>query len=134
MTRSELREQVFKMLFRVGFYDEQSLEEQLELFLGEFEGCRDNDIDYISTKYEGIIHTIEEADEAINAASEKWKTNRMAKVDLSILRQAYYEMVYEDDVPVSVAINEAVELAKQYGSDESPAFVNGVLGRIAKEL
>jgi N utilization substance protein B len=57
----------------------------------------------------------------------------MGKVDLTLIRLAAYEMKYEEDVPVKVAINEAVELAKKYGTDDSPAFVNGVLARLAKE-
>ena len=62
-----------------------------------------------------------------------WKTSRMNKVDLSILRLAVYEMKYDEDVPVGVAINEAVELAKKFGGSEAPAFINGVLGKLAKE-
>ena len=57
-----------------------------------------------------------------------WKTGRMGKAELAILRLAVYEMKYDEDVPVKVAINEAVELAKKFGGDESPAFVNGILG------
>jgi len=60
-----------------------------------------------------------------------WKTSRMNKVDLSILRLAVYEMKYDEDVPVGVAINEAVELAKKYSGDEGPAFINGVLARLS---
>lgn len=60
-----------------------------------------------------------------------WKTGRMNKVDLSVLRLAVYEMKWDDEVPVKVAINEAVELAKNFSGDEGPAFVNGVLGKLA---
>ena len=73
----------------------------------------------------------EEIDALIDAHTTGWKTTRMAKVDLTILRLAVYEMKWDEDVPVSVAINEAVELAKRFGGDESPSFVNGVLARIA---
>ena len=74
-------------------------------------------------------------DEHLVATSENWSLNRMPIVDRSILRLATYEMMYVDDVPTSVTINEAVELAKDFGGeDESPRFVNGVLGRIAKRL
>ena len=68
---------------------------------------------------------------AVNEVAEGWKTARMGKVDLTLIRLAVYEMKYEEDVPVKVAINEAVELAKKYGSDDSPAFVNGVLAKLA---
>ena len=70
----------------------------------------------------------------MNEVAKGWKTTRMGKVDLTIIRLAVYEMKYEEDIPVKVAINEAVELAKQYGTDDSPAFVNGILARfIGKE-
>ena len=60
-----------------------------------------------------------------------WKTQRMGKVDLTIIRLALYEILYDEDIPTGVAINEAVELAKRYGTDESPSFVNGVLAKLA---
>lgn len=86
-----------------------------------------------------LIHGVEanqaQVDERIEAASENWALSRMPIVDRSILRLATFEMAYMDDVPVSVTINEAVELAKDFGGeDESPRFVNGVLGRIAVQL
>ena len=71
-----------------------------------------------------------EIDEAIDAVAEGWKTGRMGKVGLTLIRLAVYEMKYDEDVPVGVAINEAVELAKKYGTDESPAFINGVLAKL----
>lgn len=74
---------------------------------------------------------IDEIDLKINEISDGWKTSRMAKVDLAIIRLAVYEVLLDDDVPTGVAINEAVELAKQFGTDDSPSFVNGVLAKIA---
>ena len=71
------------------------------------------------------------ADALINEKSTGWKTSRMAKVDLSIIRIAVYEIKFEDDIPFKVSVNEAVELAKKYGADESPAFVNGILAKFA---
>ena len=123
MTRRGLREQVFKMLFRVEFHNVEDMPEQMNMF-EEVEECSEKDKEYISNK-------IDEIDAAINEVSEGWKTRRMGKVDLTLIRLAVYEMKYEDDIPVKVAINEAVELAKQYGTDESPAFVNGVLAKLA---
>ena len=72
----------------------------------------------------------EEIDEKINEVAKGWKTQRMGKADLSILRLAVYEMKYDEEIPVNVAINEAVELAKKFGSDDSPAFVNGILAKL----
>ena len=86
---------------------------------------------YIATKFEGICEKITEIDEAINQVAKGWKTGRMGKAELAILRLAVYEMKYDEDVPVKVAINEAVELAKKFGGDESPAFVNGILAKLA---
>ena len=130
MTRRGLREQVFKMLFRVEFHNVEEMPEQMNMF-EEVEECSEKDKEYIANKFHNIVEKIDEIDAAINEVSEGWKTRRMGKVDLTLIRLAVYEMKYEDDIPVKVAINEAVELAKQYGTDESPAFVNGVLAKLA---
>lgn len=131
MTRRELREQVFLMLFRVEFHDALEMNEQLELYSEQLEGCKEKDSSYILDKYKNIVDKLEEIDTLIGENSKGWKVSRMAKVDLALIRLAIYEMKYEEDVPVKVAINEAVELAKQYGTDNSPAFVNGVLAKLA---
>lgn len=86
-----------------------------------------------------LVHGVEAnraaIDEQLSSVSENWKVERMPIVDRAILRLAAYEMLHEDDVPVSVTINEAVELAKDFGGeDDSPRFVNGVLGHIARRL
>lgn len=131
MTRRALREQVFLMLFRVEFHSAEEMEEQMKLYEEQLEGCSEKDTAYILDKFKGIVEKLDEIDEAIGEASKGWKVSRMAKVDLALIRLAVYEMRYEEDVPVKVAINEAIELAKQYGSDESSAFVNGVLAKLA---
>ncbi len=130
MTRRALREQIFMMLFRVEFHDTEEMTEQVDLF-DEAEECSEKDKEYILTKFNNILEKIDEIDAAINEVSKGWKTKRMGKVDLTLIRLAVYEMKYEEDIPVKVAINEAVELAKQYGTEESPAFVNGVLAKLA---
>ena len=89
--------------------------------------------EYMRGKYEKVLEHVEEIDELLNKVSSGWKVNRMSKVDLNILRLAVYEMKYDEDVPFKVAINEAVELSKKFGGDESSSFVNGILGKIAKE-
>lgn len=131
MTRRELREQVFLMLFRVEFHDASEMKEQVALYEEQLEECSEKDRTYILDKYKNIVDKLEEIDAAIGEASKGWKVSRMAKVDLALIRLAVFEMKYEEDVPVKVAINEAVELAKQYGTDDSPAFVNGVLAKLA---
>ena len=129
MTRRELRENVFKMLFRVEFHEEDEMTGQLGMIDDELENIKEEDVAYINNKCNDIIAKIPELDEAINASTTGWKTSRMGKVDLSIIRLAVYEIKYEESVPAKVAINEAVELAKAYGADNSASFVNGVLAK-----
>lgn len=129
MTRRELRENVFKMLFRVEFHEEGEMPGQLGMMDDELENIKEEDAAYINNKCSEIIAKIPELDEAINESTTGWKTSRMGKVDLSIIRLAVYEIKYEEDVPAKVAINEAVELAKLYGTDNSASFVNGVLAK-----
>ncbi len=129
MTRRELRENVFKMLFRVEFHEEGEMTEQLDLLEEEVENVKEEDLAYMNRKCSDIIAKLPEIDEAINGATTGWKTTRMGKVDLSIIRLAVYEIKYEEDIPNKVSINEAVELAKQYGTDDSASFVNGVLAK-----
>ena len=130
MTRREIREQVFKMLFRVEFYNQEEMSEQIALCEDDACSWKEKDKTYIFEKVEKISEKLEEIDAKINDVSEGWKTGRMGKVDLTLIRLAVYEMLYEEDVPAKVAINEAVELAKQYGTDNSPSFVNGVLAKL----
>ena len=130
MTRREIREQVFKMLFRVEFFNQEEMSEQIALCEDDACSWKEKDKTYIFEKVEKISEKLEEIDAKINEVSEGWKTGRMGKVDLTLIRLAVYEMLYEEDVPAKVAINEAVELAKQYGTDNSPSFVNGVLAKL----
>lgn len=129
MTRRQLRENVFKILFRVDFHEEDNLQEQLDLYMEELEELKEADSEYISNKCKEIFSKVAEIDEAINAQTKGWKTTRMSKMDLAILRLAVYEIKYEESIPDKVSINEAVELAKQYGTDDSASFVNGVLAK-----
>ena len=131
MGRRELREHVFRLLFRVEFHDAEDLLEQSEFYVEHIKEPEDRDIAYITEKVQRITGLLPQIDAVINAAVSGWTTERMGKVELTIIRLALYEMKYDDDVPVSVAINEAVELTKKYGSDEAPSFVNGVLAKLA---
>ncbi|MCI6432425.1 MAG: transcription antitermination factor NusB [Oliverpabstia sp.] len=131
MNRRELRESIFQLLFMTEFNLSEEMAEQKELYLDGIENLQENDQAYIQEKFEKIRDKIPEIDELLNKASKGWKTSRMGKVDLTILRLASYEVLFDEDVPGKVAINEAVELAKKFGGDESPAFINGVLGKVA---
>lgn len=134
MIRSELREHVFKMVFQIEFNEPADMPEHFELYMDSLERATDQDRTYIETKYKAVLEKISEIDALIDEKSKDWKTKRMNKADLAILRLAVYEMKWDEDVPVGVAINEAVELAKKFGGDDSSSFVNGILGKIAKEL
>lgn len=129
MTRSEMREHVFKLIFRVPFHDKNELREQIDYY---FDGLTDvNDYEYIKNKALLVCELSDDIDEKINLVSEGWPVDRIGKAELAIMRLAVYEMLYDDDIPVNVAINEAVELAKSYGSDDNAAsFVNGVLAKL----
>lgn len=140
MSRRELREQIFKYIFRVEFNGREEMPEQEQLFFEmlkmearerEQQEIRDEDAAYISDKSGKIIEKLDEIDAMINKQAKGWTTQRMGKVDLTILRLAVYEIVYDADVPTGVAINEAVELAKKFGQEESSGFVNGVLAKFA---
>ena len=132
MGRRELREQIFKLLFRVEFNNKEDMPEQEELFFQEEENtAAEKDEKYISAKYEDIASRLEAIDDSINKAAKGWDTTRMGKVDLTLIRLAVYEIQYDDEIPTGVAINEAVELAKKYGQENSPAFVNGILAKFA---
>lgn len=139
MTRREVREQIFKVLFDVEFHEEAEIDQQIELYferLPEDDSCGypssipEEEKKYIGEKTAKVAKLIPEIDEKINAVAKGWKTQRMGKADLSILRLAVYEMKHDEEIPVNVAINEAVELAKKFGSDDSPAFVNGILAKL----
>lgn len=131
MSRRELREQIFKLLFRVEFNSLDDMTEQERMFFEEEDAAKGEDADYISDKYHKIQQKLSEIDGQLNEKAEGWNTARMGKVDLTILRLAVYEINYDDSVPTGVAINEAVELAKKFGQDASSGFVNGILAKFA---
>ena len=133
MGRRELREHIFKLLFMSDFNDGEEMNDQLAMYFDGLEILKENDQKYMQSKYENIKAHLDEIDALLNEKSKGWKTSRMSKVDLSILRLAVYEMKFDEDVPVRVAINESVEIAKAFGGDTSASFVNGILGKIAKD-
>ena len=133
MSRTELREHIFRMLFRVEFNNAEEMKEQEQFYFDELEEATGKDQEYILNKYRAIDEKKEEIDKLLNEVTEGWKTTRMNRVDLTILRLATYEIKWDEDVPTGVAINEAVELAKKYSSDDGPAFVNGVLAKVVNQ-
>ncbi|GAB6138810.1 transcription antitermination factor NusB [Halanaerobaculum tunisiense] len=89
---------------------------------------------FLSDIIEGTYHKMHELDQMIDDNISNWKIERLGKVELSVIRLALYEMLYEADIPVAVSINEAIELAKSFSDDQAAKFVNGALGRLADEL
>ena len=133
MVRTELREHIFKMLFQIEFNDPADMPDHLKYYFETLEDAGDKEIEYILGKYEAVVSRLPEIDALLNETAKGWKTGRMNQVDLTILRLAVYEMKWDDDIPDGVAINEAVELAKRFGGESSSSFVNGILGKLAKQ-
>ena len=138
MGRHELREQVFRLLFRAAFHAPEDMKEQEELFGEDLpaedtqKGMDDQSVAYITERCDKIREKIPEIDDMINENTEGWDTSRMGKVELSVLRLAVYEIKFDEEIPASVAINEAVEISKKYGQESSGAFVNAILGKVVR--
>lgn len=132
-TRSEAREAAFTQIFQINQHGEE-LDEMMKELLNEKPECEDN-LGYIQT----VVHGVDEKRDELVGEVEKylkkgWNISRISKVSLSILKLAIYEIKYMDDVPPKVAINEAVELAKKYGEDDDPKFINGILGSFMNNI
>ena len=133
MGRHEQRERVFMLLFRIEFHDPEEMPGQVKLFLEDSEaGLQEKDAAYIEAKEKAVRENKAEIDRIIDENTEGWDTSRMGKVELTVLRLAVYEMLFDDDIPAGVAINEAVEIAKKYGQENSGSFVNAILGKIMR--
>ncbi len=133
MGRHEEREQVFLLLFRAEFHPPADMPEQIRLFLEDNEAVSSQkDAERIEERCGLICEKIPELDQLIDENTEGWNTARMGRVELAILRLAVYEMRFDDDIPPRVAIDEAVELAKKYGQENSGGFVNAILAKILK--
>lgn len=149
MNRRDMREHCFKMLFGVDFYPAEETAGQAEQYFNSPEeddtaedgtvriihhvDMEDEERQFLLDRMEGMAAMIPELDKRINDVAQGWRTGRMGRVELTILRQALYEMEYDSEVPSKVAINEAVELAKKFGGKDSPAFINGVLAKLVNE-
>lgn len=148
MTRRELREHTFLLLFRKDFYDAGEMEEQLSLYFdgidlteeGQSEQTRYRfltvpegaDAEEIKKRFYEVCSHRDEIDALLSSATSGWKLERIGKVELALLRLALFEMRYDEKTPEKVAINEAVELAKKYGADTSSSFINGVLAKLVE--
>ena len=130
MTRNESRETLMQLMYEMDAAKNMDVETATALIEDRLSG---NHIARGKALVSNIIENLEEVDETINKSSNSWKTGRMPKVDLAIMRLAVGEMKYGEDVPAAVAINEAINLAKKYSTDQSSKFIHGVLGAVAKD-
>lgn len=150
MSRYFLRKQLFYLLFRKEFFDASELGEQEKLFFlqddiedryegtdiwDEEEETEEERMDEatreeISVRFNNVLKVLPEIDKELNEKMSGWTTDRLGKVELTLLRIALYEMRYDDDISDAIAINEAVELARKYGQEKSSEFVNGVLAKL----
>ena len=134
MNRREARKNAFYLIFQIGFHQTEELEQMKELFFEQKEQeIPKEQREFILKEVEGTKAHLLEIDEIITKKTKKWKKERISKVDIAILRLAIYEIYFSEEVPNSVAINEAVELAKEFGTEQSSAFINGILGSIVSE-
>lgn len=143
MSRKLAREIGIKLLYQLDFEDMKISQETDVIIKGFLEALSDettlkgfdnDDATYINNVIDGTISNLDKIDETIEKYSKEWTINRIAKVDLAILRLAIYEILFRSDIPKEVSINEAVELAKKYGSEDSKAFINGILGNVVKQV
>ena len=132
MSRKRARIGAMQALFSMDVNDDFSTD-KLDLFMEnhEFQG---DEVDYIKRTVPDILDKLEVVDETIEKNLKGWTMARLAKVDRQILRIAVYEFLYKDDIPEEVSINEAVEIARLYSSDEAPKFINGILGTIYRSF
>ena len=132
MGRKQAREGAMKLLFQMESTNDYT-DEALEIFLNNFE-YDEAETDYIKDAIHTIINNLEDIDKSIKTHLEGWSISRLAKVDLSALRIAVYEILYRKDIPLEVSINEAIEIVKRFSTEDSFKFINGVLGGFARAL
>ena len=133
MKRTIIRKHVFMILFRVEFHNLSEMKEQELLYLDRIEDITAKERDYVAERADKIIELLPQIDAKLDEISKGWKLDRLGKVELAILRLGIFEMNFDEDIPTNVALNEAVELAKTFGGDTSPSFINGVLGKLIEE-
>lgn len=131
MSRRLARQVAFQTLFQVDL-GKIDVEAALEQRLGEVPLTAENQ-EYVKEVVRGVVQQMKAIDTQIGSVSEDWEVHRLGFIDRSILRLAIYEIVFVDEIPVGVAVNEAVELAKAFGDDESPRFINGLLGTVVRD-
>ncbi len=132
MTRREARIEAFQLIFQAEFRREEPLSSVLQTAQDEKEEPIEFN-EYIRSVYYGVFAQLPLLDEAIATHAKGWKLSRISRISLALLRLAIYEMLYIEDVPFHVAINEALELAKLYDEEKAVPFLNGILNAVAEE-
>lgn len=130
MNRRKSREIAMKLLFEMSI-NKEKYEDIIENFKENTDvDLEDVDMSYITKALAGVNENITEIDKNIEKHLIKWKLNRLSKMNLAILRISTYEILFEEEIPGKVSVNEGIELAKKYGEDSSPAFINGILAKM----
>ena len=129
MNRHDAREAALGLVFEKSFKPEDDTQELYNIAIDAREL---EDDEYVRRVIDGVFENLEKIDGLIEASAKGWKIKRMPGVSLAIMRICVYEMLFEEEIPVNVSLNEAVELAKKFDGDEAPAFVNGVLNKVSK--
>jgi len=131
MSRRQARVNAFSLIFQLPFHDETDIPKILENYIDEHKGPHDT---YISAAFNGVTQNLEQIDRLISDNLLDWDIDRIATSDLAALRLCVYELLFDPAIPEAVSVNEAVELVKIYGTDDSYAFVNGVLAGVLKTI
>ena len=133
MNRKKSREKAMDLLFSITL-SKDSVEEAMEVFVDNYEeNIKELDLDYIKALLEGVEANKNEIDSIIEHNLQNWKLDRISKINLTILRVGVYEIVFDENIPKKVALNEAIELGKIYSDEKSVSFINGVLDKVLKE-
>lgn len=132
MSRKDDRTHAFNLIFQMEFYTASEFETLKERYVSAMP--ENTDRVFVERAFDGVAANVAGIDEIISECSEGWELSRLMKTDLAILRLALYEILFDDSVPPKVSINEAVELSKAFSGDDSPGFVNGLLGKAYQKI
>jgi len=133
MNRRDARKASFSLIYQLEFISHDEITENLDDFMNSYDDMDALSKTFIMGEFNGVWQNITQIDSLVSTYSKSWDIDRISKVDLAILRLSLYEILHCEDIPNKVSVNEAVELAKEFGGDESSVFVNGILGKIVAE-
>ena len=136
MSRKTDRKHIFCLLFQHCFnpFETEEIKSKLDYHLDNFSEDKISELDFVLGEVNGVLNNINSLDNHIEKVSESWDLSRISKIDLTIMRLAVYEIIHNSEISAAVAINEAVELAKEFSTEDSSKFVNGILGKLSREI